>query len=276
MLAGNDLMALGCYDALAERGLRCPEDVSVDRLQRHALRRQVRAAADDACASPITRWALRAAELLLALLADEPDVPEPDRAARRARGASLDRARAGLMRSTERILTTHTGSLPRPASLDELLRAIDDGELSDDTAGFRAQVRDAVDGVVARQVAAGISVVNDGEMSKIGYSTYVKERLDGFGGEDVGFEFPHPDLVDFPEYMVPVMSRLTFRMPACIGEVTYRGIADAQTDIDNLRAAAGRGRRDRRVHDRGLSGCHRGVPRQPPLRQPRGVPLRAG
>ena len=142
------------------------------------------------------------------------------------------------MRSTERILTTHTGSLPRPAGLSELLRSIDNGELSDDTPGFRAQVRDAVDGVVARQVAAGIAIVNDGEMSKIGYSTYVKERLDGFGGEDVGFEFPHPDLVDFPEYMVPVMSRLTFRMPACVGEVTYRGLADAQADIDNLRAAA--------------------------------------
>jgi 5-methyltetrahydropteroyltriglutamate--homocysteine methyltransferase len=53
----------------------------------------------------------------------------------------------------------------------------------------------------------------------------------------VGFEFPHPDLVDFPEYMVPVMSRLTFRVPACVGEVAYRGLADAQADIDNLRAA---------------------------------------
>ncbi len=142
------------------------------------------------------------------------------------------------MRSTEGILTTHTGSLPRPAGLNELLRGIDNGELSDDTPGFRAQVRDAVDGVVARQVAAGIAIVNDGEMSKIGYSTYVKERLEGFGGEDVGFEFPHPDLVDFPEYMVPVMSRLAFRMPACIGEVSYRGLADAQRDIDNLRRAA--------------------------------------
>ena len=142
------------------------------------------------------------------------------------------------MRSAERILTTHTGSLPRPSGLDELLHAIDDGERSADAADFRAQVRDAVDGVVARQVAAGIAVVNDGEMGKIGYSTYVKERLDGFGGEDVGFEFPHPDLVDFPEYMVPVMSRLAFRMPACIGEVSYRGLADAQTDIDNLRGAA--------------------------------------
>ena len=141
------------------------------------------------------------------------------------------------MRSTDRILTTHTGSLPRPAGLSELLRGIDNGELPDDPADIRTQVRVAVAAVVARQVATGISLVNDGEMSKIGYSTYVKERLEGFGGEDVGFEFPHPDLVDFPEYMVPVMSGLTFRMPACVGEVTYRGLADAQADIDNLRAA---------------------------------------
>ena len=142
-----------------------------------------------------------------------------------------------MTRSTDRILVTHTGSLPRPASLDELLHRIDNGETLEDAAGFRAQVREAVAAIVARQVAVGVSVVSDGEMSKIGYSTYVKERLEGFGGEDVGFEFPHPDLVDFPEYMVPVMSQLTFRMPACVGEIAYTGLADAQTDIDNLRAA---------------------------------------
>jgi 5-methyltetrahydropteroyltriglutamate--homocysteine methyltransferase len=142
-----------------------------------------------------------------------------------------------MKRSTDRILVTHTGSLPRPASLNELLRQIDNGEVVDDTDGFRDQVREAVAAIVARQVTAGVSVVGDGEMSKIGYSTYVKERLRGFGGEDVGLEFPHPDLVDFPEYMVPVMSKLSFRMPACVGEIAYTGLADAQTDIDNLRAA---------------------------------------
>ena len=142
-----------------------------------------------------------------------------------------------MKRSTDRILVTHTGSLPRPASLNELLRRIDNGESVEDIGGFRAQVREAVAAIVARQVAAGVSVVGDGEMSKIGYSTYVKERLEGFGGEDVGFEFPHPDLVDFPEYMVPVMSGLTFRMPACVAEIAYTGLAEAQIDIDNLRAA---------------------------------------
>jgi len=71
--------------------------------------------------------------------------------------------------STERILTTHTGSLPRPASLTDLTDP--------------AAVRAAVDETVARQRAAGIDIVNDGEASKPSYATYVTERLTGFGGE---------------------------------------------------------------------------------------------
>lgn len=150
-----------------------------------------------------------------------------------------------MKRSTDRILVTHTGSLPRPAGMNELLQRIDNGQPVDDSAGFRNHVRESVAAIVARQIAAGVSVVNDGEMSKIGYSTYVKERLTGFGGEDVGIEFPHPDVIDFPDYMIPMMSRLTFRMPACIEDISYTGIADAQTDIDNLRAAVdGSGARD--------------------------------
>jgi 5-methyltetrahydropteroyltriglutamate--homocysteine methyltransferase len=142
-----------------------------------------------------------------------------------------------MKRSIDRILTTHTGSLPRPPGLTELLRQIDDGERSGGGPEFREQVRDAVRATVSKQVEAGVSVVNDGEMSKIGYATYVKERLEVFGGEDVGFEFPHPDMVEFPDYMVPVMSRLTFRMPACVAPITYRGLAHAANDIENLHAA---------------------------------------
>ena len=90
---------------------------------------------------------------------------------------------------------------------------------------------------VARQLDAGVSVVNDGEASKIGYATYVKERLEGFGGEDVGFEAIPPDLAAFPEYMGPVMSGLTFRMPACIGPISYRTLDGVRADIENLSAA---------------------------------------
>jgi methionine synthase II (cobalamin-independent) len=83
--------------------------------------------------------------------------------------------------STERILTTHTGSLPRPAELTAALERRDRGELA--AAELDGRIREAVVDVVRRQAAAGVNVVNDGEASKIGYSTYVKERLGGFGGQ---------------------------------------------------------------------------------------------
>ena len=84
--------------------------------------------------------------------------------------------------STDRILTTHVGSLPRPQPLVELLIKKDRDEPYD-AAEFAAQVRKAVADIVARQVAIGIDVVSDGETSKVGYATYVKDRLTGFGGE---------------------------------------------------------------------------------------------
>src|SRR4051794_41980853 len=96
-----------------------------------------------------------------------------------------------MKRSTEHILTTHTGSLPRPPELLEALQRRDRGE--GDGAGLDDRVRAAVAEVVRRQADAGVSVVNDGEAGKIGYSTYVKERLQGFGGEGgLGGQPPGP------------------------------------------------------------------------------------
>src|SRR5450432_3900078 len=88
-----------------------------------------------------------------------------------------------MKRSTEHVLTTHTGSLPRPSELLEALQRRDRGESNG--AALEDQVRDAVQDIVARQARAGVGVVNDGEASKIGYSTYVKERLDGFGYDEI-------------------------------------------------------------------------------------------
>ena len=88
-----------------------------------------------------------------------------------------------MRRSTERILTTHTGSLPRPPDLLELLRAREDGRPVDEEA-FAARVEAAVAEVVRRQVAAGIDVVSDGELGKPSFATYVTHRLAGFGGEN--------------------------------------------------------------------------------------------
>ncbi len=89
--------------------------------------------------------------------------------------------------STDRILTTHVGSLPRPQPLVELLIKKDRGEPYD-AAEFARQVRQAVADIVARQVAIGIDVVSDGESSKVGYATYIKDRLTGFGGEPLRAE----------------------------------------------------------------------------------------
>src|SRR3989442_13638170 len=87
-----------------------------------------------------------------------------------------------MKRSTERILTTHTGSLPRPDDLVTMLYAKERGELRDQAA-FEARVRTATAEVVRKQLECGVDVVNDGEVSKIGYSTYVRDRLTGFEGE---------------------------------------------------------------------------------------------
>ena len=139
-----------------------------------------------------------------------------------------------MKRSTEHILTTHTGSLPRPPELLEALQRRDRGE--DGDAGLDAQVRDAVAGVVRKQAEAGVSVVNDGEAGKIGYSTYVKERLEGFGGEG-GMEGVPADLVEFPEYLQRVMGDVDFAMPACVGPVSYRDVDAVRADVANLQAA---------------------------------------
>src|SRR5215472_16949774 len=87
-----------------------------------------------------------------------------------------------MKRSTERFLTTHTGSLPRPNDLVQIMFAKEEG-LSVDAAVLKACIRAAVAAVVERQVEAGIDTVNDGEMSKPSYATYIKDRLHGFDGE---------------------------------------------------------------------------------------------
>ena len=139
-----------------------------------------------------------------------------------------------MKRSTEHILTTHTGSLPRPPELLDALQCRDRGE--GDGERLDEQVRAAVADVVRRQADAGVSVVNDGEAGKIGYATYVKERLDGFGGE-AGMAGLLADMAEFPDYMRRVVGGIDFAMPACVGPVSYRGLDAVRADIANLQAA---------------------------------------
>jgi 5-methyltetrahydropteroyltriglutamate--homocysteine methyltransferase len=141
-----------------------------------------------------------------------------------------------MRRSTDRILTTHTGSLPRPQGLRDLLTARETGQLYDPKKLGRA-VREAVANTVRKQIDTGLDVINDGEMSKFFYATYIKERLTGFGGESVAR--PVMDTRDFPEYTARINpeSRRIRRTPACNGPVAYQGEADLKADLDNLKAA---------------------------------------
>ena len=142
-----------------------------------------------------------------------------------------------MKQSSQRILTTHTGSLPRPNDLQQMLYAKERGEQVDQVA-FETSVREAVQAVVRQQAACGIDVVNDGEMSKISYSTYVKDRLTGFEGTGLLKLGRSADLADFPEYAQRVFADFSeITGPACTGPITYKGLAEAQRDIANLKAA---------------------------------------
>ena len=139
-----------------------------------------------------------------------------------------------MKRSTDHILTTHAGSLPRPPELLASLQRRDRAEAN--VEGIDDQIRAAVVDVVRRQAEARVSVVNDGEEGKIGYATYVKERLDGFGGE-AGMAGLPADMAEFPDYMRRVMGGIDFAMPACVGPVSYRGLEAVRADIANLQRA---------------------------------------
>jgi 5-methyltetrahydropteroyltriglutamate--homocysteine methyltransferase len=145
-----------------------------------------------------------------------------------------------MQRSTDRILVTHAGTLPRPADLLAMLVARDEGKPFDQTA-FAARVREAVAETVARQVATGIDVVNDGEESKRQFSTYARERLSGFEERDLKpGEGPEPlmifdrDAREFAEYFDGMRVR---RQVFCVAPLRYVGHAAVQADIDNFRAA---------------------------------------
>jgi 5-methyltetrahydropteroyltriglutamate--homocysteine methyltransferase len=142
-----------------------------------------------------------------------------------------------MNRSTERFLTTHTGSLPRPEDLIRTMYAKEEG-VPVDRAALATRVREAVAEVVQKQVGAGIDLVNDGEMSKPSYATYVKDRLAGFGG--TGNTFVYQDLAQFPRLEKRVFGdpgRSRRKTPACNGPIGVRDAEAAQADVDNLKAA---------------------------------------
>jgi len=143
-----------------------------------------------------------------------------------------------VQRSTDKVLTTHTGSLPRPADLIEMIRAREAGEPSDDAA-FQARVRSAVAETVQRQIDCGIDLVSDGEEGKPGYATYIKDRLTGFTGARRMPIRQQGEARDFPEYTERRMATLAniLARPTCDGPIAWRDFAAVERDVDNLQAA---------------------------------------
>jgi 5-methyltetrahydropteroyltriglutamate--homocysteine methyltransferase len=141
--------------------------------------------------------------------------------------------------STDRILTTHVGSLPRSQPVTDVLFARERGDTPDARAAA-AVITAAVAEVVRRQVAIGIDVVSDGEMSKISYATYIAQRFSGFAGDTP--REPGQDLVEFPGLLTKLAERgstAKYRRPRCIGEVKLRDAEPLRADLHNMQAAIG-------------------------------------
>jgi 5-methyltetrahydropteroyltriglutamate--homocysteine methyltransferase len=145
-----------------------------------------------------------------------------------------------MKRSTNRILTTHVGSLPRPPELLDVVAAKERGAAID--AGAHAvMVRGAVKDIVRKQVELGVDIVDDGEFGKPSFVSYVNERLGGF---ELDTQVPRGspwsssrEARSFPEFYAEGHAAARHNHMVCTGPVIYRGMAQLQADIDNLKAA---------------------------------------
>ena len=162
--------------------------------------------------------------------------------------------------STDRILTTHAGSMPRGEPLGSMLIDQEEGKRID-----RRKIDEVADErvayIVKKEVEVGIDIANDGEQGRVGFQTYVPQRWSGFGGKSsrpYGKEF-----VEFPKFTERMMARIpktgrVFDAPEAIGEVHYRGEGELQKEIGRLRAGGESQRARRRmVHERAVARHHR-------------------
>ena len=141
-----------------------------------------------------------------------------------------------MLRSVDRILTTHVGSLPRSQAVTDVLFARE----GNDTVPADADrvITDAVADIVRKQVEVGVDIVSDGEMSKISYATYIKDRLAGFDGDSP--REPGQDLVEHPrllEKLAKLGSTAKYRRPRCVAEIRVKDLQPMRTDIANMKAA---------------------------------------
>ncbi len=160
-----------------------------------------------------------------------------------------------MKRSTERFLTTHTGSLPRPPDLIRMMFAKEEGVPVEPHA-LSERIAQAVAEVVRKQAESGVDIVDDGEMSKPSYATYIKDRLAGFGGE--GNTFVYQDLAEFPSLAKRVFGdpgRSRRKTPACNTPIAVRDADAARSDVEHLQAAA----REVKVEETFLTAASPGV-----------------
>lgn len=142
-----------------------------------------------------------------------------------------------MQRSTDRTLTTHVGSLPRPQSVTDLVFAKERGEHIDEKA-FASTISRAMDETVRRQVKTGIDIVSDGEMSKISYATYIKERISGFAGDSP--RNPPADLTEYPGFLEKLArsgGTPEYKRPCCVGPIEVMNMQPLQSDLKMFRSA---------------------------------------
>jgi 5-methyltetrahydropteroyltriglutamate--homocysteine methyltransferase len=140
-----------------------------------------------------------------------------------------------MISSNDRILTTHVGSLPRSKAVTDTVFAQEKGETVADAATI---IRAAVDDVVAKQVATGVDIVSDGEMSKISYATYIKDRITGFDGDSD--RSPPSDLEEFPDFLERQASSggtPEYRRPCCVGDIKVKDMGPVAEDVANMQGA---------------------------------------
>jgi 5-methyltetrahydropteroyltriglutamate--homocysteine methyltransferase len=134
--------------------------------------------------------------------------------------------------------TTHTGSMPRPKDLADLVVAKDRGEAAP---GLDERIRTAVAEIVRRQTDIGVDLVNDGEMARVGYATYVRDRLTGFDGESEWISGSRPEMDDHPDFAVrwrAGLQAINPRFPACTSDIRVKDPDAVHRDIATLKAAA--------------------------------------
>jgi 5-methyltetrahydropteroyltriglutamate--homocysteine methyltransferase len=155
---------------------------------------------------------------------------------------TIDAGRNALKTSSARILTTHTGSLPRPKPLIDLIIAKEQGQ-SIDAATFEAKTAKAVDDVVTQQVAAGIDIVSDGEMSKPSYTTYIRHRVTGIAPDPRAAEKGQDimigrDMLAHPDFARQRGNFASIPFPGCVGPLRYKDRSALDRDLAHLKAAA--------------------------------------